>query len=395
MMVDAPILKEGQSISKTPPGHQSLDPPSDSMSYPSYFIDRLRSIPGHHHDLQRWKRGDCRAWSPNLRKFQILGEMVDSGGRIARFTGPCWRFLWTNFDFFFWGGCSRQTHWMERMQIKRWSGSIGLEKNLMDVLSFASADGIRWVVSWALPGDWSSAWSHGRCVPPRVPESEAWTWKKCERMWLRGGIPTLAVLGMILDVFWCAVLRIDENIIFRPLNLADLREIAKLQLKRVEKRLADRRGGPFALKSQEKRVGLSSTAFACRNITIDVTEPVPCLHFGAPIFHVPMVFPNSLMGANSRLYMPALAGGCPKHRNPACTSDRNPACTSDSCTWSYGVVGRMSSRPTPQRRKTPKPQKHPNPKTQCRVCSIPCVQAKRMSSRPHPKRRKTRKTPKP
>ncbi len=166
----------------------------------------------------------------------------------------------------------------------------------MDVLSFASADGIRWVVSWALPGDWSSAWSHGRCVPPRVPESEAWTWKKCERMWLRGGIPTLAVLGMILDVFWCAVLRIDENIIFRPLNLADLREIAKLQLKRVEKRLADRRGGPFALKSQEKRVGLSSTAFACRNITIDVTEPVPCLHFGAPIFHVPMVFPNSLMG---------------------------------------------------------------------------------------------------
>ena len=38
--------------------------------------------------------------------------------------------------------------------------------------------------------------------------------------------------------------RIDENIIFRPLNREDLREIAKLQLKRVEQRLADRRGQP-------------------------------------------------------------------------------------------------------------------------------------------------------
>lgn len=66
---------------------------------------------------------------------------------------------------------------MERMQMKRWSGSISLDKDLMDVLSFASADGNRWV-SWALRGDWSSAWSHGRGVPPRVPESEAWTWLK-------------------------------------------------------------------------------------------------------------------------------------------------------------------------------------------------------------------------
>eukprot|EP00438_Fugacium_kawagutii_P024410 Skav222373 [mRNA] locus=scaffold2692:208197:211346:+ [translate_table: standard] len=33
---------------------------------------------------------------------------------------------------------------------------------------------------------------------------------------------------------------IDENIIFRPLNRADLREIAKLQLHRVEERLSDR-----------------------------------------------------------------------------------------------------------------------------------------------------------
>ena len=38
--------------------------------------------------------------------------------------------------------------------------------------------------------------------------------------------------------------RIDENIIFRPLNREDLREIAKLQLKRVEHRLADRREQP-------------------------------------------------------------------------------------------------------------------------------------------------------
>ena len=37
--------------------------------------------------------------------------------------------------------------------------------------------------------------------------------------------------------------RVDENIIFRPLNRSDLREIAKLQRKRVEQRLADRRGG--------------------------------------------------------------------------------------------------------------------------------------------------------
>lgn len=53
-----------------------------------------------------------------------------------------------------------------------------------------------------------------------------------------------------VHVLRCAVLRIDENIIFRPLNRADLREIAKLQLKRVEKRLADRREGPFALQSK-------------------------------------------------------------------------------------------------------------------------------------------------
>ena len=53
-----------------------------------------------------------------------------------------------------------------------------------------------------------------------------------------------------MHAFRCAVLRIDENIIFRPLNRADLREIAKLQLKRVEKRLADRRDRPFALQSQ-------------------------------------------------------------------------------------------------------------------------------------------------
>ena len=29
--------------------------------------------------------------------------------------------------------------------MKRWSGSISLDKDLMDVLSFASADGNRWV----------------------------------------------------------------------------------------------------------------------------------------------------------------------------------------------------------------------------------------------------------
>ena len=37
-------------------------------------------------------------------------------------------------------------------------------------------------------------------------------------------------------------LRIDETIIFRPLNRADLREIAKLQLDRVQSRMEDRSG---------------------------------------------------------------------------------------------------------------------------------------------------------
>ena len=36
--------------------------------------------------------------------------------------------------------------------------------------------------------------------------------------------------------------RIDENIIFRPLDRGDLRQIAKLQLDRVQKRLDDRSG---------------------------------------------------------------------------------------------------------------------------------------------------------
>ena len=52
---------------------------------------------------------------------------------------------------------------------------------------------------------------------------------------------TEAVREAMADVFRPEFLnRIDENIIFRPLNRADLREIAKLQLNRVEKRLADR-----------------------------------------------------------------------------------------------------------------------------------------------------------
>lgn len=58
--------------------------------------------------------------------------------------------------------------------------------------------------------------------------------KKMERV-------TEAVRAAMSDVFRPEFLnRIDENIIFRPLNREDLREIAKLQLKRVEQRLADR-----------------------------------------------------------------------------------------------------------------------------------------------------------
>ena len=54
---------------------------------------------------------------------------------------------------------------------------------------------------------------------------------------------TEAVREAMADVFRPEFLnRVDENIIFRPLNRSDLREIAKLQLKRVEQRLADRRG---------------------------------------------------------------------------------------------------------------------------------------------------------
>ena len=183
---------------------------------------------------------------------------------------------------FLWG-CSRQAHLMERMQMKRWSGSISLDKDLMDVLSFASADGNRWV-SWALRGDWSSAWSHGRGVPPRVPESEAWTWLK---NLVEGWNSNIGVfLCMRSDVLFWGLMRTSSSDHWIGPTWGKLQSCSSKE---------SRRDLPTGGMDHSLRVGLSSTTFACRNITIDVTEPVPCLHFGAPIFHVPMVFPNGLM----------------------------------------------------------------------------------------------------